>query len=80
MKTQILTDAENNWPEDEASFQCDHYKQTLVDYPEELEQSLKAFRKDCARMETFFRGEADEKELVSRFRARVKKLTGIELM
>jgi len=76
---QVLIDAQNNWPEDEASIQADHFKSSNEDYPQEAVQNEASLRKDCARMEKFFAAETDAADLIARFRAEIFKQTGITL-
>lgn len=77
MKT-ILQAAIDSWPEDEAYGLCSQLGQNRIDYPEE--DHMPAFRKDCARMETFFAREEDAADLIARFRAEVLKLSGVTLL
>jgi hypothetical protein len=69
MKTpQILIDAQNNWPEDEASLTADsHANRQANGYT--LAESLTVLHRDIAHMHKVFSFESDANELVTRYNA-----------
>lgn len=75
MKPQIIQDAEDNWPEDEARLLADAYASTCEDYPEEAAETEATLRKNAARMETYFAKELDAENLTARFRRHLASLT-----
>ena len=77
MKTQIIQDAEDNWPEDEARLLADSFASLSADYPEESADNEKKLRADAARMETFFARELDADNLTARFRRHLASLTNL---
>jgi hypothetical protein len=71
MKPQIIIDAENNWPEDEAYGLTETLKERLADAQDDTERSYERelFAKDCERMRGILRRESDGEQLVQRFDA-----------
>ena len=72
-KPQILIDAENNWPEDEASLAHEIYAARVADGDAEWAESC--LRGDVQRMtKRVFATESDCAELTARYLAELKRL------
>lgn len=73
MKPQIIKDAEDNWPEDEASQTAIAHKNRAADYPEDSQWLVDALAKDVAHMHRVFSFESDANELIARYDAALKE-------
>lgn len=73
MKPQIIKDAEDNWPEDEASQTAIAHKNRAADYPEDTKWCADALAKDITHMHKVFSFESDAKELIARYDAALAK-------
>lgn len=70
MKTrlpQVIIDAQNNWPEDEASITATTYKERLENESSDDKFAEELLHRDVAHMHKVFSFEDDANELVTRY-------------
>ena len=68
----ILQDAQDNWPEDEASITADIYDDQMTEsagYPDECMWARETLKKSAAHMRKVFSREPDAAELIRRYDA-----------